>query len=318
MLKDWRERNDEEYAVHNNVIRAGEFASGNYELDLTPETAGWQYSGLKVLRLDVDESVEVKTAESEMIVLPLAGSVTLEIGDESIALFGRDDVWSGISDFAYVPRDSTVVLTSPQGGRYALLTAWTDEVHPVQRFGAHEVPVTIRGRGVSTRQINDFGKEWLKAGRILACEGYIPSGNWSSYPPHKHDETTSAETALEEIYYFEIPDGPSGPGFAYQQVYGTIERPIDVLTQVWDRDVVLVPHGWHGPTIASPANPVYFLNVMAGPSPDRAWRVCNDPSHEGIRELWKDQEIDGRVPLVDANGRVPDLRATPNHFSFVI
>jgi 5-deoxy-glucuronate isomerase len=125
-----------------------------------------------------------------------------------------------------------------------------------------------------------------------------PGGNWSSYPPHKHDETSAEETELEEIYYFEVSPGPAGqPGLAYQRVYGTTERPIDVLAEVRDRDVVLIPHGWHGPSIAAPGHDLYYLNVMAGPGPERAWRIVDDPEHAWVRDTWADEDVDPRLPL---------------------
>jgi len=123
-----------------------------------------------------------------------------------------------------------------------------------------------------------------------------PGGNWSSYPPHKHDETRADEAELEEIYYFETP------GLGYQRVYGTPGRPIDVLAEVGAGDVVLVPHGWHGPSIAAPGYDLYYLNVMAGPEAQRSWRFCDDPAHAWIRGTWADQEMDPRLPLTSATG----------------
>jgi 5-deoxy-glucuronate isomerase len=136
------------------------------------------------------------------------------------------------------------------------------------------------------------------ADAIIACEVVTPGGNWSSYPAHKHDETSEVETELEEIYYFEIAPGPQGqPGLAYQRVYGTAERPIDVLAEVRHGDVVLVPHGWHGPSIAAPGHDLYYLNVMAGPGPERAWRIVDDPAHAWVRASWAEQDVDPRLPL---------------------
>jgi 5-deoxy-glucuronate isomerase len=123
-----------------------------------------------------------------------------------------------------------------------------------------------------------------------------PGGNWGSYPPHKHDEAAIDETELEEIYFYVVGDGPAGPGLAYQHIYGTSARPIDVLTTVHTGDVVLVPHGWHGPAMAAPGYDLYYLNVMAGPG-DRAWRACDDPAHAWVKESWATQSIDPRLPF---------------------
>ena len=117
----------------------------------------------------------------------------------------------------------------------------------------------------------------LEADSIIACEVLTPAGNWSSYPPHKHDEhKPGQESELEEIYYFELQlaDGPEGvkgnDPIGYQRVYGTEDRPIDVLAEVRTGDLVLVPHGWHGPAMAPPGYDMYYLNVMAGPGAERA------------------------------------------------
>ena len=142
----------------------------------------------------------------------------------------------------------------------------------------------------------------LAAHSIIACEVLTPGGNWSSYPPHKHDEERPGrETELEEIYYFEVRStersDPERAGVAYQRVYGTQERPVDVLAEVGTGDVVLIPHGWHGPSIAAPGYHLYYLNVMAGPEKERAWRFCDDPAHAWIRGTWDGQAIDPRLPL---------------------
>ncbi len=100
---------------------------------------------------------------------------------------------------------------------------------------------------------------------------------------------------LEEIYYYEIAAGPTGPGVGYQRVYGTPDRPIDLLVEVRDGDVVLIPHGWHGPAMAAPGYDLYYLNVMAGPGPERAWRITDDPAHAWIRGTWASQPVDPRL-----------------------
>jgi 5-deoxy-glucuronate isomerase len=158
---------------------------------------------------------------------------------------------------------------------------------------AAEVPVELRGAGSCSRQVNNFGVPGvLDAERIIACEVLTPAGNWSSYPPHKHDEQRPGESALEEIYYFEV----AGGGTAYHRVYGTAERPFEELARVGTGDVVLVPYGWHGPSIAVPGHDLYYLNVMAGPG-ERAWLIRDDPAHAWIRETWPGQPVDPRLPF---------------------
>jgi 5-deoxy-glucuronate isomerase len=133
-------------------------------------------------------------------------------------------------------------------------------------------------------------------------EVLTPGGNWSSYPPHKHDVQRDGESELEEIYYFEVHSAQPSPGIAYQRVYGTPARPIDVCTEVGTGDVVLVPYGWHGPSMAAPGYDLYYLNVMAGPG-ERAWRFCDDPAYAWIRETWAGQPVDPRLPLTSTTER---------------
>jgi 5-deoxy-glucuronate isomerase len=138
----------------------------------------------------------------------------------------------------------------------------------------------------------------FEADSLIACEVITPGGNWSSYPAHKHDENTPTQSELEEIYYFEIAPGPDGSrGFGYHRVYGTPDRPIEVLEEVRTGDVVLVPHGYHGPSVAAPGYHMYYLNVMAGPGAERAWKIVDDPEHAWLRGTWDDQPIDPRLPL---------------------
>ena len=130
-----------------------------------------------------------------------------------------------------------------------------------------------------------------------------PAGNWSSYPPHKHDEEKDGETALEEIYYFETQVAAGSPAPAdtdaigYQRVYASDDRPIDVNAEVRTGDTILVPYGWHGPAMAAPGYDLYYLNVMAGPGPVREWLISDDPHHGWIRQTWDGADIDPRLPF---------------------
>jgi 5-deoxy-glucuronate isomerase len=172
------------------------------------------------------------------------------------------------------------------------------------RYGAAEdVPVELRGAGNASRQVNNLcTPDWFDADRIMVVEVLTPGGNWSSYPPHKHDEDRPDETALEEIYYFEVAAHAGRPGLGYHRVYGTAERPIDVCAQVGTGDVVVVPHGWHGPSMAAPGYHLYYLNVMAGQG-ERAWRFRDDPDHAWVRASWEGVVVDPRLPLTTATAR---------------
>ena len=197
----------------------------------------------------------------------------------------------------YIGTDQRYTLRGE--GRFAICGARAKRQLPNRRVAAADVSVELRGTGNCSRQVHNFGTAGVfDADSLIACEVITPGGNWSSYPAHKHDEETPVESALEEIYYFEIDSGPDDSrGFGYHRVYGTPERPIEVLEEVRTGDVVLVPHGYHGPSVAAPGYHMYYLNVMAGPGEERAWKIVDDPEHAWLRGTWEDQDVDPRLPL---------------------
>jgi 5-deoxy-glucuronate isomerase len=275
---------------------AGSAASDGFAVDISPESAGWGFSGLRVLELPAGGGRRLDTGADEVIVLPLAGACTVEADGQRAELAGRASVFAGVSDFAYVPRESALTVASQRGGRFALASARAKRRLPFRHVAAKDVPVELRGAGACSRQVNNFGvPDVLDADRLIACEVLTPAGNWSSYPPHKHDEDRPGESVLEEIYYFEV----ARDGIAYQRVYGTPERPIDLLAEVRSGDVVLIPYGWHGPSMAVPGYDLYYLNVMAGPG-RRSWLICDDPAHAWVRGTWTDQPVDPRLPMSEA------------------
>jgi 5-deoxy-glucuronate isomerase len=240
-------------------------------------------------------------------VLPLAGGGVVKLGDASFVLEGRESVFSRVSDFCYLPRDATVSVHSKLGGRFALPGAKAERLLPFRYGAAADVPVEVRGAGNASRQVNNFASpDGFETDRLIAVEVLTPGGNWSSYPPHKHDQDRPGEAVLEEIYYFEVrggaPAGSPGPG-GYQRVYSADpSRPIDVLAEVTTGDTVLIPHGYHGPSMAASGYDLYYLNVLAGATPPRTMAFCDDPTHAWIRSSWQDQPIDSRVPMTSNEG----------------
>lgn len=283
--------------MNEHLIKAGESAEGAFSLVVTPESAGWAYSSLRVLDLAPRTSAAFGTGEDETIVLPLAGSCTVTCDGETFTLTGRAGVFTRVTDFAYLPRDAEVTVSSVDGGRFALPAARATRRLPARYGPAEGVGVELRGAGQASRQVNNFcTPQTFEAEKLIAVEVLTPSANWSSYPPHKHDEERDGEARLEEIYYFE-----GGPG--YQRVYSSgPDREIDVCAEVGTGDTVLIPHGWHGPSMAAPGYDLYYLNVMAGPG-GRAWLICDDPAHAWVRGTWDGQEIDPRLPLTGVDPR---------------
>ena len=273
----------------------------------------WQYTGLYAGPLLPGEERGLSTGGRELIVVPLSGSVDVRCTESSgavstVRLTGRATVFDGPADVAYVPRDSDLVLETTEPCRVALAVAVlpAEPAGPVpgfQHLRAADVPVELRGAGQASREVRNFGVPGvLEAESLIACEVVTPAGNWSSYPPHKHDtHREGVESQLEEIYYHEVQaaDGATegADPIGYLRVYGTADREIDVLAEVRTGDVVLVPYGWHGPAMAAPGYDLYYLNVMAGPGPERAWLICDDPAHAWVRQTWTSLPIDPRIPL---------------------
>ncbi|WP_217167132.1 5-deoxy-glucuronate isomerase [Streptomyces sp. AC512_CC834] len=299
-------------------LPAGRAADGPYDVDVTPESAGWGYSGLRVVSLPPGGSDTFDSGDSEWIVLPLSGGCTVatadDFGQDTFELTGRDSVFSGVSDFAYVPRDARTTVTSTGGGRFALTGARCTRRLPSRYVPASSVPVELRGTGNCSRQVNNFGaaaraggadEQGFECDKLIAVEVITPGGNWSSFPPHKHDEhRPGEESVLEEIYYFEFAGHDGTPGLGYQRVSPSGQgKGTDVLAEVRDGDVVLIPDGWHGPSMAVPGHDMYYLNVMAGPEAERAWLICDHPDHAWIRDTWPDQPVDPRLPLYTAPER---------------
>jgi 5-deoxy-glucuronate isomerase len=277
-------------------VRAGSATRDGYDLWVDPESAGWGYSALRVLTLPPGGSRSFGTGDSEWVVLPLNGGCTVDVDGGPFVLRGRPDVFSGTTDFAYVPRDCRVTVSSSDGGRFALAGARCRRRLPARYGSAADVPVELRGAGSASRQVNNFAAaDVFPCDRLIAVEVLTPGGNWSSYPPHKHDEDGPHESRLEEVYYYELRGGPAALG--YQRVYPSAAGPSDVLAEVRSGDAVLIPDGWHGPSMAVPGYDMYYLNVMAGPGLSRAWLISDDPAHAWVRDTWRGQQPDPRLPL---------------------
>jgi 5-deoxy-glucuronate isomerase len=283
-------------------LPSGASGSRDYEVEVTPESAGWGYSSLKIISLSAAGTQRFSTGDDEVIVVPLSGSVSLDVAGSPLDLAGRPSVFAGPTDVAYVGIHQMVTLQSARGGRFAVCGARTDQSLPVRYGPADAVPVELRGAGQSSRQVRNFGTPGaLEASKIIACEVITPGGNWSSYPAHKHDETSDTESELEEIYYFEIASGPGGePGFGFMRTSSSPGHDIDILEEVHDRDTILVPYGWHGPCVAAPGFDMYYLNVMAGPGAERAWKISDHPDHAFVRGTWATQDIDSRLLAKDS------------------
>lgn len=289
---------------HQLHIRPGAGAADGDPLLVTPESAGWTYSGLRVVELAAGQSRRLSTAGEEVFVLPLAGSGAVRCEGFEAELAGRVNVFAGPSDFAYLPCATEAELASAAGGRFALGSARTEVRLEPAYVAAAAVGVEVRGTGPSTRQVNNFlaPGAFDGAAKVSAIEVITPAGNWSSYPPHRHERERDGEACLEEIYYYELApelvggEREMGPGFGFHRLYDP-DRGLDLCEQVEHGSVVLVPYGYHGPAMTAPGYDMYYLCVLAGPGAERTLACSDDPRHPRVRESWLRQPPDPRVPL---------------------
>ena len=223
----------------------------------------------------------------------LGGRATVKAeGETWTDLGGRANVFAGMPHALYLPvrTERVEIAAGPDGCEVAICGARADYAFPARAIQPSEVEIEVRGGGNATRQINHILKPEFAADRILVVEVYTPSGNWSSYPPHKHDvHNPPGEVDLDEIYYYKI----SKPeGYAIQRVY-TRDGARDETITVRDNEVVLIPDGYH-PVVAAHGYDCYYLNVLAGSA--RSMAASDDPDYAWVRAAWKDK--DPRVPVV--------------------
>ena len=259
---------------------------------VTQESAAWRTISLRVVRLASKRQHAFSLPGEELALVMLGGRAEIEAGGERWEIGGRANVFAGMPHALYLPFDIGGVAIRVLGDEceVAVCGARAEQRFPPAVIRPESVEVEIRGGENATRQINHIMKPEFPAARILVVEVYTPSGNWSSYPPHKHDvHNPPGEVDLDEIYYYKI----SRPeGYAIQRVYTRDGRRDETIT-VRDNQVVLIPDGYH-PVVAAHGYDCYYLNVLAGSA--RSMAASDDPDYAWVRGEWKTK--DARLPLV--------------------
>lgn len=287
--------------------KAGELARENWDVWVDGKTDGWKHTGTRVGDLSKHQQFDIPADDYERMIFPLNGEgINVKFsGVESGAHFlrGREDVFHGPADNLYLPVGCALQVTGE--GKFLIAEAVAQNAYPARLIKKEDVPILIRGAGSECRQVHNFGvPEHLDADRMIVVEVVVPAGNWSGIPPHKHDtHIPGEESNLEEIYYFEsaphrnFPKPAQFDATGYFRGYQSDDREYDELEEVRSGDVALVPWGYHGPAMATPAYDFYFMNVMAGPDPDRSWNIKDDPNHAWVRQTWEFREADPRLPF---------------------
>ncbi len=265
-------------------------ASGTV-MEVGPQQSGFDYLTFEVIRLKSGEKHQAATGKMELGIVALGGRFAVHSSSgnwESIG--GRENVFAGMPWALYLPIKTSFTLTALTDCDLAFCYSLAEELHPAALISPDQVRIEIRGGANATRQINHIITPEFPAHRLLLVEVYTPGGNWSSYPPHKHDvHNPPEEVDLEEIYYYRI-DRPEG--YAIQRVYSRDGKMDETLT-VRDGELVLIPEGYH-PVVAAHGYNIYYLNVLAGSAHSMA--AVDDPDFAWVRKSWRDQ--DARLPLV--------------------
>jgi len=266
---------------------------------ISPESAKWNYLSFEARQLDKNELWEHQTQENELVIVLLSGNFKVDsnMGDWETKN-GRKDVFSGVAHTLYLPKNTDFTLTA-LSEKLDIAYGWCKAQHdfPAKFVTPEETPVVIFGGDNATRQFNDLIPPGFGCNSIVVREVYTPSGNWSSFPAHKHDERILAEdgTVLEPIqeetyfYKFQKPEA-----YAIQQVY-TKDSSLDEIVRPRHNDVVMIPRGFH-PVVAEHGFHCYYLNFLAGT--DQCLANTTDPDHEWIYGSWTSK--DSRLPLVTA------------------
>ncbi|HYD88824.1 MAG TPA: 5-deoxy-glucuronate isomerase [Vitreimonas sp.] len=249
-------------------------------LEVTPQSAGWTYVGFKVIALEPGEAAGGGEPDREACIIVLSGRCDVDVGQQRFENIGeRMSVFEDKSPAAvYAPAGVLYAIIARTAVEIAVGTAPGSGAGEARLISAEHISKETRGAGTNMRYVRNILPETEPAESLLIAEVITPGGNWSSYPPHKHDRLAPPEeSALEEIYYHRL--NPK-QGFAFQRVY-TDDRSIDETVCVEDGDVVLVPRGYH-PVGAPHGYDLYYLNIMAGPQ--RTWIFNNDPAHAWIAQ----------------------------------
>lgn len=260
--------------------------NGGAVQDITPTSAGWGHVGFATYDLPPGSMIDPSIAAAgeanqdvEICLVLLSGSARISAGDQDFGLLeGRKSVFDRVPPFAvYVPKNTDFKVVAESACEIAVCRApGLDGEHPARLITPDDMSLEVRGSGSNTRHICNILPETEPADSLLVVEVITESGNWSSYPPHKHDtDDLPNESYLEETYYHRV-DPPQG--YVMHRVYND-DRSLDESMAAGDRSVVLVPEGYH-PVGVPHGYDSYYLNVMAGPK--RVWKFRNDPDHDWI------------------------------------
>jgi 5-deoxy-glucuronate isomerase len=276
------------FVVHSKNLPDGQ--SGEL-LRFSRDSVQWEWMSMSARRLNPGELYETATQDEEAAFVILGGRCTANWGKGEQEIGNRKNVFDGLPYCVYLPNGHAVKFKAETVCEIAECRVPSLAKLEPRLLTPKDVVTNLRGGGNASRQIVDIVRPDFPADKLVVIEVYTPGGNWSSYPPHKHDvHNPPVEVDLDEIYYYRI-DHPR-EGFALQRLYSP-DKSQDFTVRAEDGDAVLVRSGYH-PVVAGPGYNVYYLNFLAGTS--RTLSVTEDPHHVWLKSTWK--ETDPRLPLV--------------------
>ncbi len=285
------------YTAETMLVRSKDTGKTGIFAEVSAQGAGWDYLNMAARRLNAGERWSGATGDNEYVHVVLGGVCAIRSSAGNFERVGRRrDVFSGMPYALYLSRGVEFEIEALTDG-LEIASCWvaTDEDHPARLVTPEDVSIELRGGDNASRQINSIIPPGFDCQRLVCVEVYTPSGNWSSYPPHKHDvhrvdaDGRLLEADLEEIYFYKL-NRPEG--YAYQRVY-TDDRSIDGVMLAQNHDAVLVPAGYH-PVVSAHGYTTYYLNFLAGSAQSLA--NSDDPAYAWVKEKWGG--IDPRLPLV--------------------
>ena len=277
------------------LVRSRQSKDGKGDLlSLPRETAGWEWMSFFVHRLTSGQSHTVHSENEEVAIVLLGGKCVADWGEGQHRIGERAHVFDGLPYAIYLPATSSAQLRAQTECEIAECRVPSTARLKPQLITPADVKSSLRGGGNASRQIVDVMPPDFPADKLMVVEVYTPSGNWSSYPPHKHDvHNPPTEVDLDEIYYYRID---RLGGYAHQRLY-TRNGQRDLTLTVHDGDAVLVRDGYH-PVVAGHGYNIYYLNCLAGSA--RQLTNTEDPDHVWVRSTWN--QVDPRVPIVKGHG----------------
>ena len=265
----------------------------NILIDVTPESAGWDYLSFKVVKLKAGEMYQQDSAGDEVALVPLVGSGGVTANDKQFAI-SRHNYFAEPPHILYAPPQTALTVTAATDFEFAIGGAPAEGKYPIRLFKPEEMKREVRGNGAALRQVNHVLAHPLPAERLILFEVYVPGGCYSGWPPHCHDRYAGSPY-LEETYYYRIE--PQASGYCIHRNY-RVDNDFDELFTVRDGELVLVTQGFH-PVAVPPGSQVYFLNYLAGELLDEA---RGTPPYDDPDWGWMKQDYDGNklsLPVYD-------------------